>query len=266
MSSRVPVLMYHRVGPKATDWDSHYSVTAKGFASHVEALAHAGYTACSLDDFRCWLDAEGTLPPKSVLITFDDGFCGVHDFALPVLREHRWPFTVFVVTGKLGKPADWAAGATQDRSRSLMGHAELENVIAGGGTLQSHSASHWDLSTLSDALLAEELRNSRERLHAITRFHPFAIAYPYGRYDARVVDAATKAGYALGFSVTPGFNRPDAPRMALRRLDITGTDTAAHLLRKVTYGTNDGSIGQSIKYMSKQLAMRLKVRSGVSAL
>ncbi len=59
-------------------------------------LADQGYEVAALDEVPARLASEG--PPFAVL-TFDDGYKDNVDFALPVLRRHRAPFTVYVTTG-----------------------------------------------------------------------------------------------------------------------------------------------------------------------
>ena len=86
------------------------------------------------------------------------------------------------------------------------------------------------------------------------------LAYPYGRYDDRVLCAAQAAGYRSAFSVQPGFNRRGIDRFRLRRLDVFGTDSAAALRRKITLGSNDGSLTHSLRYAGNRILARLGVQ------
>lgn len=259
MASRIPVLMYHRIGDQTTPWDRHYSVSPRNFAKQMERLARNGYRACSLGDFVGWLNNAAALPEKSLLITFDDGFCGVHDHAFPVLRALGWPFTVFMVSGKVGQAADWDLPLQPtDRSRRLMERRSLEALLSGGASIESHGATHVDLTSLSDEHLAQEMTNSRDSLTSLSGHPVQTIAYPYGKYDARVIRFARAAGYQTGFSVNPGFNRRQTEQMELRRLDVFGTDSPSQLLRKVRFGSNDGSWDQDIRYLMRRLTDRAK--------
>lgn len=249
-AARIPVLMYHQIGAPGSCGEARYTVDPRIFARQMETLATEGYQACSLDDFLSWHAGHGELPARSVLITFDDGFCGVLDEALPVLRSLRWPFTVFVVTDKLGRVADWIDGSgTGGRGCTLMNAGELERLLDAGASLESHSATHCDLCMLPDGQLTDELERSRQALLPLTGRPARALAYPYGRHDERVTGCARKAGYEVAFSVNPGFNRGDTPALALRRLDVFGSDSAAALLRKVQLGSNDGSLAHGMRYL-----------------
>ena len=104
---RVPVLMYHRVGVAHNDWERKYCVGAQRFAEHMRTLARAGWQAVSIDRFFAWLDGGADLPEQSFLLTFDDGFLGVHEHAAPVLAELGWPATVFLVSQLIGQRDSW---------------------------------------------------------------------------------------------------------------------------------------------------------------
>ena len=82
------------------------------------------------------------------------------------------------------------------------------------------------------------------------------LAYPFGRFDAGVRQAAREAGYLGALSTKPGFNRPGADALSLLRLDVAGTDTAGSLLRKMQFGSNDGSLAAAARYVIGRAAAR----------
>ncbi|MCQ9372922.1 polysaccharide deacetylase family protein [Methyloversatilis sp. XJ19-13] len=259
MTQRISVLMYHRIGEQRSGWDGHYSVSPSLFAAQMNMLSRHGYRACGLTDFLDWLDGRAELPQDSFLITFDDGFCGVLDHALPVLSRLGWPATVFMVSQRLGQPADWSmAPDAEDRSRRLLDAAELGTLRDAGWAVQSHGRRHVDLTELDDEALNDELRGSRADLATLDEAVD-VLAYPYGRHDDRVMTRARQAGYRAAFSVQPGFNRRDADRLALRRLDVFGSDSPTALRRKLALGTNDGSLVKQLRYQARRVLARLHV-------
>jgi peptidoglycan/xylan/chitin deacetylase (PgdA/CDA1 family) len=261
VARRVPVLMYHRVGHAATDWETKYCVSPERFASHMSALKRRGMDACSVEDFVAWLDGHRELRHGTFVLTFDDGFLGVHQYAYPLLVELGWPATVFLVSSLIGNEDQWCRRENPTgRTYPLMGRAEVNEMARNGFSFHSHSRSHWDLTKLGRGALSEELAGSRRELEDLLgRPVPF-FAYPYGRYDATVLEVTREAGYRAAFSVQPGFNRPDVDRYRIRRLDVFGTDTAMALLRKIAFGTNDGSVGHVIRYYVDRVASRLGAR------
>ena len=255
---RIPVLMYHRVGEAHNDWERKYCVSPQRFADHMRALARAGWRAVSIENFFAWLDGRAELPGQSFLLTFDDGFLGVHEHAAPVLTALGWPATVFLVSQLIGQRDDWCeAHNPSGVTYPLMDASHIRELRGQGFSFHSHTRNHADLPTLDDRQLHDQLAGSRTDLQALLGEEPAFLAYPYGNYDDRVLQAAQAAGYQAAFSVQPGFNRRDIDRFRLRRLDVFGTDSAAALRRKITLGSNDGSLGHSLRYGARRVLSRL---------
>jgi len=68
-----------------------------------------------------------------------------------------------------------------------------------------------------------------------------------------VVAAVRAAGYRAAFSVQPGFNRRNVDRYRIRRLDVFGQDSPRELLRKIRFGSNDGSLATIGRYYWNRL-------------
>jgi peptidoglycan/xylan/chitin deacetylase (PgdA/CDA1 family) len=257
-AERVPVLMYHRVGDAHNDWEHKYCVSPQRFAEHMQILARAGWQAVSIGDFFAWLDGRVELPEQSFLLTFDDGFLGVHEHAAPVLASLGWPATVFLVSQLIGQRDAWCE--TQNPSGityPLMDVSHIRELRAQGFSLHSHTRSHADLPTLDDSELHSQLAGARDDLQILLGAAVDYLAYPYGHYDDRVLHATQAAGYRAAFSVQAGFNRRGIDRFRLRRLDVFGTDSAAVLRRKITLGSNDGSLIHTAFYAAKRVLARL---------
>jgi peptidoglycan/xylan/chitin deacetylase (PgdA/CDA1 family) len=257
-SERVPVLMYHRVGEARNDWERRYCVSPERFADQMSYLAKKGMSACSIEDFFAWLDGKKPLREGSFLLTFDDGFLGVYEFAAPVLKHMGWTATVFLVSTLLDGQDEWSRNHNPDgNTYPLMGAKHIAALAEEGFSFQSHTRSHADLLTLSDDDLTIELEGSLQDLQALLETPVAYLAYPYGRHDERVVKATQAAGYRAAFSVQPGFNRQQVDRYRIRRLDIFGTDTPAMLARKMFFGSNEGGWLPSVRYYGERALARL---------
>ncbi len=261
VADRVPVLMYHRVEPTVQAPETSYAVSCSRFAAQLEWLARHDWQPCTLQAFCAWFSGHQPLPARSVLITFDDGFAGLHEHVLPLLAARSWPASVFLVSGLIGQHDTWMAREPGMAVRHpLLGRAQIAEMARAGFEFQSHSSQHADLTTLDDAALREQVVGSRAALQDLLGTPVDFFAYPFGRHDARVRAAVEAAGYRLAFSVDPGFNRPGHERLAVRRLDITGRDSPARFGRKVAMGSNDGSIGQQWRYVAGRICARLGQR------
>jgi peptidoglycan/xylan/chitin deacetylase (PgdA/CDA1 family) len=250
--------MYHQVAESNNDWEARYFITPRNFAAHMHALARKGYRAVNIDALVGWLGGGPALPEKSILITFDDGFRGVREHALPVLEEMGWPFSVFLVSDLIGMQDDWdlefnPSGATYP----LLDADEIRDMERRGVSFHSHTRSHASLPDLDDARLADQLAGSRATLMELLGHDVPYLAYPFGHLDDRVEAAARTAGYHAAFSTRSGFNRRDVEHFRIRRIDVFGTDTPAMLLRKAQLGSNDGSLGHATRYYINQFKSRL---------
>ncbi len=255
---RIPVLMYHRIGERHNAWEARYGITAESFASHMRRLAGKGASTCTLEQFFQWLRGDIELPEGTFLLTFDDGFAGVHEHALPLLRSLGWSATVFLVSRLIGRTDEWCRAENPSGvTYPLMTPDQLNDLKEAGFSLQSHTRVHPDLTTLSEAELTEELAGSREELQQLLQQPVDYLAYPYGRYNDAVAAAAREAGYSAAFSTQPGFNRRDVDPFRIRRLDVFGTDSAAVLERKIRFGSNDGSWRHVARYYGSRITARL---------
>lgn len=258
-ATRATILMYHRVGEAENHSEKRYNVTPERFADHMLTLQSRRMCPCTIDDFVAWIEGEAALPEHSFLLTFDDGFLDVYEHAFPFLSKMGWPATVFLVSGMIGKTDTW----TQHENPSpmphpLLGRAEILEMARGGFSFHSHTRSHCDLRQLPPVSLMEELRGARQDLEDLLGSPVPYLAYPYGLYDETVIDAAKASGYSAAFSVLPGFNRRHIDRYRIRRIDVYGTDSATALLRKVTFGSNDGSWRSPIRYYAGRVGAGLR--------
>lgn len=197
------VLCYHAV---SASWPCSLAVSPDLLRSHLALLGRRGYAGLTFAEAER-RRGEGTLPRRSVVVTFDDAYRSTL-LAAPVLREAGFPGTVFVVTrfAESGEPLcwpgidHWADGPHRDELAPLSWE-ELAGLRDSGWEVGSHTVTHPVLPDLDDEALGDELTRSRraieERLGACE-----TIAYPYGRADARVAAAARAAGYLAGCTLS----------------------------------------------------------------
>lgn len=150
MPHPVPVLMYHKVGPEIPGWNWAYlAIPVEVFADHLAALDRAGWRTATLDELGAHVRGERTLPPRTVVLTFDDGYVDNWTLAAPLLRRHGFGATVFVnpdfvdprdiVRETLDETRDPAAC----EHRGFMSWPELKRASdAGVLSIQSHLVTH----------------------------------------------------------------------------------------------------------------------------
>jgi SAM-dependent methyltransferase len=103
----MPILTYHRIADDGPAALARYRLPLREFDDQLRWLCDNGFTGVSLSMLRSAIWENGTLPERPVMITFDDGYKDILTAALPILRGHGFPATVFVVTDAVGGHADW---------------------------------------------------------------------------------------------------------------------------------------------------------------
>ncbi|MGW3682333.1 polysaccharide deacetylase family protein [Streptomyces prasinus] len=219
---RVPILMYHSVAVDPDDATRALSVSPRAFAEQMAVIAARGLTPVGTALLAARWRTGRPLPARPVLITFDDGYEGVHRHALPVLAEHGFPATLFVSTGWLRGPHD--TGGAPD---TMLDWDQVRELAAAGVEIGGHSHSHPQLDQLDDRRLRSELILCKEIVSDQLGRVPASFAYPYGYSSRRVREAVRETGYAQALAVGNGLARRVQGPYALRRVTVRrSTDTA----------------------------------------
>jgi len=161
--------------------------------------------------------AGGSLPPKAVALTFDDGFQDFYDNASPVLERLGFPAMVFLPAGYCGKTSDWDAHA---RGRPVLSWNQVRELAGRGLSFGSHGMSHTGLAGRTDAELAYEVIESRRLIEAETGRETEFFCYPYGSYDARALRAVSACYRGGACSTDLRVLVAEDDRFALPRIDV----------------------------------------------
>src|SRR5579884_2360813 len=183
---RLSVLMYHHVGPRPSSISPLITMTSAVLERQMVWLAKGGYTAISAEHCLAWREGRATLPPKPVLLTFDDAYADLAAHALPVLERHGLSALVFVVTGLIGAVNRWERAQGDSTPLGLMSADDIRYWARRGIDFGGHSRTHPDLSTLGHSELEEEIRGSQSDLQELLDVPVSCFAYPYGRYNPAV--------------------------------------------------------------------------------
>ncbi len=241
--SGIPILMYHQIGRPVPGVRTTQECVSPGrFARQMAALTAAGYRTVSLADLaRALRETPHRLPPRAVVITFDDGLVGQFTEAFPVLQRHELSATFFLIAGHVG-----AAGASQHlgferpapEGWQPFGWQEARVLAERGMLIGSHTISHRSLGALDAAEARTEIHRSREILRSRIGVPVTVFAYPFGSAAYHDVTAATReqvarAGYVAACTTRVGTNRPGADPLALRRLPVDEADGAFRIRCKL---------------------------------
>lgn len=111
-------MLYHGVDKKRRKY-----VSPENFEKQIKYLKR-NYNILGLEDAMAKLK-NNNLPSHSLVITFDDGYKNIHDFAYPILKTHEIPATVFLATDFIDKKIPlWT-----DRLEYTAGNTEKINKL-----------------------------------------------------------------------------------------------------------------------------------------
>jgi peptidoglycan/xylan/chitin deacetylase (PgdA/CDA1 family) len=218
---RVPILMYHYISSPPADADIYrkdLSVTPERFESHLQYLASAGYEVVTLDDLLYALTQGRPLPPKPVILTFDDGYEDNYVNAYPLLQKHGMVGHFFVISDfvNAGRPG-------------YMSWEQIEEMAAAGQRFGSHSRDHPALAGKSVDYLVWQALGGAEAIQEHLGYYPRWVSYPSGSYDQRVIDVYRSANYWGGLSTRQGATHTLKDIFELRRVRVRGTHSAQDL-------------------------------------
>ena len=223
------ILLYHRV---ADDGDP-LAVPPRRFREQMDFLASEGFRVVGLPEVLELLDA-GSAAPRTIGLTFDDGFADVRDAALPALARHGFRATVFVATGVIDGRESFR---WYERQPPVLGwDAVIELDREGTLGFEAHTVSHPNLLSVDETTAAAEIADSRRELASRLGRPVSTFAYPAGLFGERERRLVAAAGYAAAVSCEPGLNLPGSDRFAMHRRQIDARDALLDFRAKVGGG------------------------------
>lgn len=202
----LPILMYHKIGdPPADSKLQKLWVSTGQFERQMAYLSRGGYRALTFKDIYAHWDKGASLPPKPVLITFDDGYENNYSKAFPILRDFGFRATLFVVVQSVGWENHWHDPATEARI-PMITWAQLKELQQAGWEIGSHTMNHPNLTKLELKEVLAEMEKSRRILEEFLGETPYTFAYPYGAGEDNeaIRQKAKEAGYRIAVGVHAG--------------------------------------------------------------
>ncbi|WCK56034.1 polysaccharide deacetylase family protein [Aneurinibacillus sp. Ricciae_BoGa-3] len=216
----VPVLLYHhlltrREKNKAYKYNDAV-ITTEMFVSQMKLLHDNGYKTLTLNELERFVRGEESIPDKSVVITFDDGYLSNFKYAYPILRAYHYKAAIFAITGNIRRSPEvfTADGLNFISWQELQAHADVFQYEGHTGYLHRKDGGRSCLlSRVPEDVLAD-LAESKQMLGC--RY----FAYPYGEYDRRLAKLVQKAGYKMAFTTYQAKVEQGMPLYELPRYGI----------------------------------------------
>lgn len=222
----VPILMYHRVVPVAGAGDSLPAlvISPAAFAAQMDALETGGWHSITAARLADDLAAGAAPAARTFVLTIDDGTDDGYTYTYPILREHRFVASYYLVAGRIGHP------------HHLDAH-QLQALVAGGNEVANHSLSHLHMPRLAHDQLVREIDSASDAIQAITGPRPATFAYPFGEWNADVsVAVGACSGLRMALTTAAGSGETWGSRFQVRRITVGPALTSADLLALMAQG------------------------------
>ena len=241
-SDGVPILVYHQVNDIDKD---QMTVTVEDFDAQMKYLIDNGYNIITPEELiDAWdspantdnlnLDAVDAsddaaskiinLPPKPIIITFDDGYADIYKNVYPILQKYNIKVTLFAITDYINLYPNYLTWA-QARELQSSGLVDIE----------SHTLSHFNLidARLSNNELWNQIYGSKQAIEWYLKKPVKFIAYPGGLYTREVEAMTQEIGYKGAFTVDYALSHREPQHFVLPRIAVFGNNSYPLLRFKV---------------------------------
>ncbi|MDX2232657.1 MAG: polysaccharide deacetylase family protein [Leptolyngbyaceae cyanobacterium bins.349] len=187
--AKVPVMMYHDI---LAEKQVFFDVTPEEFEEHLKLIQQKGLTPIRMEQLVSHLRTGLPLPPKPILLTFDDGYEGHYTYVYPLLKKYNYPAVFSIYTAKVGKKMG-RSSLTWEQLREM-----AQDPLV---TIASHSVTHTVMEGLTPAQLMAETQEAKRILEAELGIPILYFTYPEGKFDQAAWDAVKQAGYTAAFTM-----------------------------------------------------------------
>lgn len=219
LAEQVPILMYHVIADYSGPNEGLYLSPAH-FQEHLDLFSAEGVTPITLAQLYAHWQNGLALPPKPVVLTFDDGYTSMYTEVFPRLQTKGWPATFFLFIRHIGQEGG-------------LSHDQIREMYAAGMEIGSHSVNHLDLTTLHAEALDQELVLSKNTLEEILGAPVHFFCYPSGRKNPTVQSHTAQAGYLAAVTTDYGFSKHKGNSYTWPRIRINKGDDATALKAKL---------------------------------
>src|SRR5438552_13759221 len=206
------IFCYHRLVDKIRYPGTE--ITPAAFEAEMKELKDHGITVIPMQDLLAWKRGEKNIPPRSAVITFDDGWKSQYEVAWPIMKKFEYPFTMFIYTeGVRGGSLGGGEAITWE---------QLADMRDNGNDIEAHTATHQDLREGHTIMVANpggkrkrtkltgpqyeqwmqnEVVGSKQLLEQRLGIKVNCFAVPFGNYNEHVKEVARNSGYEAMFTV-----------------------------------------------------------------
>ncbi|MEO5650914.1 MAG: polysaccharide deacetylase family protein [Ginsengibacter sp.] len=217
---QVPVLCYHHIReakPGQSETFKSYSVSPSQFASQMKALKDSGYETVLPDQLYNYLVHGGTLPPKPVMLTFDDTDEEQFSIGYQEMKKYGFKGVFFIMTISINRPR-------------YMTKEQIKQLADEGNAVESHTWDHNMVTKYQGEDWDKQLVKPRKTIEDITGKTATYFAYPFGLWNAAAIPELKKAGFKMAFILSTKRDSTE-PLYTVRRMIVPGQWSTPGMLK-----------------------------------
>ena len=239
-SKKLRILEYHSISTNG--FEDQITITKDKFIVQMDYLKKNNYQTLWLSEVEALQKQKKALPPKSVVLTFDDGFLDTYTELFPLLKEYNFKAVCFLVLGRIGKNIDWP-GKYVDHSTMLMSKSQILDSTS-HIEFGYHTFKHDNYTKLTFEEIEKDLQLCQEVIEKEQLPVYPALAYTFGRYfrkkdkkQQRFFRLLEQYGIKYGLRIGNRINRfPLNTRYEIQRIDIRGFESMEVFKKKIVLG------------------------------
>lgn len=207
----VPILMYHSVSPSASR-QTMLAVKPETFERQMRFLKNIHYNVITLEELSTLIKDKKKIPPRTIIITLDDGYRDNYTYAFAVLKKYNLTATIFIIINEVGRPQGDRLSWDQIKVMQDSG------LIVFG----SHALGPEPLNKIKrEQEVKDQVFLSKQILEQKLGKKVYAFSYPEGRFNAKIRQLVIDAGYRVAVATNPGKRYPSDDIFVLKRLRIS---------------------------------------------
>ena len=208
---QVPILCYHHI----RDWkmsDSKrardYIVPVDTFRNQLKLLSDSGYHTISPNVLYSYLGSGKSIPPKSILLTFDDTDEEQFTVGKSEMDKYGFKGVFFIMTVSLGRP-------------NYMTREQVKQLSDEGHFIGSHTWDHKSVKKYIETDWPVQIDKPTKLLQNITGKPIYYFAYPFGLWDSAAISGLQQRGMRAAFQLSANRD-PKNPLFTIRRIIVPG--------------------------------------------
>lgn len=180
----ISIFTYHEVVeyPDAVK-EKYMQITKEKFENQITGLKYLGFNPIRYEDVINYYKGDESLTPYSFIITFDDGYESVYEYAYPIIKSRGIPMTIFVIDQNVGKEGY----LTWEQLRDMQSSGLVD--------IYTHGLDHADSTELEARELLNRVNKAQDHLVSELGNRPQIFAYPYGKYTEEQFELLKENGY-----------------------------------------------------------------------